>query len=215
MQNMKKLFFILALLLTTGSMQAQKQKEARRVLDATASAFEKGGGIQANFKAESFIDGNLQGSTNGEMRVDGEKFCLSTDETITWFDGKTQWSYVKPNDEVNISTPTEEEQQNINPYAFVNIYKKGYNYSMRETTLRGKACYEVTLIAQDKKSSLPTIILDIEKSNRVPLCVRLQHDAQTWTRITIQSYEDKQSFPANHFEFNRHDFPQAEIIDLR
>lgn len=191
------------------------QTSAKKVLDATADKLTRNGDIQLSFKADQFTSGQQNGSAFGNMQISGNKFKITTPDMITWYNGQTQWSYVLNNEEVNISTPTEEEQQNINPYAFVNIYKKGYNYSMRETTLRGKACYEVTLIAQDKKSSLPTIILDIEKGNRVPLCVRLQHDAQTWTRITIQSYEDKQSFPANHFEFNRHDFPQAEIIDLR
>lgn len=197
------------------TLTAAGQTSAKKVLDATADKLTRNGDIQLSFKADQFTSGQQNGSAFGNMQISGNKFKITTPDMITWYNGQTQWSYVLNNEEVNISTPTEEEQQNINPYAFVNIYKKGYNYSMRETTLRGKACYEVTLIAQDKKSSLPTIILDIEKSNRVPLCVRLQHDAQTWTRITIQSYEDKQSFPANHFEFNRHDFPQTEIIDLR
>lgn len=197
------------------TLTAAGQTSAKKVLDATADKLTRNGDIQLSFKADQFTSGQQNGSAFGNMQISGNKFKITTPDMITWYNGQTQWSYVLNNEEVNISTPTEEDQQNINPYAFVNIYKKGYNYSMRETTLRGKACYEVTLIAQDKKSSLPTIILDIEKSNRVPLCVRLQHDAQTWTRITIQSYEDKQSFPANHFEFNRHDFPQAEIIDLR
>lgn len=197
------------------TLTAAGQTSAKKVLDATADKLTRNGDIQLSFKADQFTSGQQNGSAFGNMQISGNKFKITTPDMITWYNGQTQWSYVLNNEEVNISTPTEEEQQNINPYAFVNIYKKGYNYSMRETTLRGKACYEVTLIAQDKKSSLPTIILDIEKGNRVPLCVRLQHDAQTWTRITIQSYEDKQSFPANHFEFNRHDFPQAEIIDLR
>lgn len=197
------------------TLTAAGQTSAKKILDATADKLTRNGDIQLSFKADQFTSGQQNGSAFGNMQISGNKFKITTPDMITWYNGQTQWSYVLNNEEVNISTPTEEEQQNINPYAFVNIYKKGYNYSMRETTLRGKACYEVTLIAQDKKSSLPTIILDIEKGNRVPLCVRLQHDAQTWTRITIQSYEDKQSFPANHFEFNRHDFPQAEIIDLR
>ena len=200
MQNMKKLFFILALLLTTGSMQAQKQKEARRVLDATASAFEKGGGIQANFKAESFIDGNLQGSTNGEMRVDGEKFCLSTDETITWFDGKTQWSYVKPNDEVNISTPTPEELQTMNPYAFLRIYKKGFNYTVSNGSLRGKPTYEVILTAENKNQPIQEIRLDVEQKTYTPLCIRIR-DNQTWTRIVIDNFKNRQKFGKDAFTF--------------
>lgn len=211
---MKKLFFILALFLTTGSMQAQKQKEARRVLDATASAFEKGGGIQAHFKAETFIDGNLQGSINGEMRVDGEKFCLSTDETITWFDGETQWSYVIPNDEVNISTPTPEELQTMNPYAFLRIYKKGFNYTVSNGSLRGKPTYEVILTTENKNQPIQEIRLDVEQKTYTPLCIRIR-DNQTWTRIVIDNFKDRQKFGHDAFTFDSKAYPNAEVIDLR
>ena len=37
---------------------------------------------------------------------------------ITWYNGETQWSCMKANDEVNV-VPTPEEQQSMNPYTFV------------------------------------------------------------------------------------------------
>ena len=140
------------------TLTAAGQTSAKKVLDATADKLTRNGDIQLSFKADQFTSGQQNGSAFGNMQISGNKFKITTPDMITWYNGQTQWSYVLNNEEVNISTPTEEEQQNINPYAFVNIYKKGYNYSMRETTLRGKACYEVTLIAQDKKSSLPTTL---------------------------------------------------------
>ena len=134
---------------------------------------------------------------------------------ITWYNGETQWSYVKANEEVNVSVPTAEEQQNINPYAFLDIYKKGYNYSIKETTLRGKPCYEVTLKAQRKNNNLRTLIIDIEKSTYAPLCIRMQQNNQTWVRISVLSYTGNRQFKPEYFEFNHKDYPQAEIIDLR
>ena len=69
---------------------------------------------------------------------------MTTPDMITWYNGETQWSYMKANDEVNVSVPTPEEQQSMNPYTFVNLYKEGYHYQLKETTLRGKSCYEIT-----------------------------------------------------------------------
>ena len=195
---------------------AETGKDARKVLDTTASLITGKGGIRADFKADSFAGGQLQGSTSGTMCLWGEKFQMTTPDMTTWYNGETQWSYVKANEEVNVSVPTPEERQGMNPYTFVNLYKSGYHYEMKETTLRGKACYEVTLTAQDKKASLRTVILDIDQKTYVPLCVRMQQGGNGhWTRISIHGFHTGQAFKASDFEFNASDFPQAEVIDLR
>lgn len=212
---MKKILGLICAVLL-GIMPATAQKSAKEVLDATANAFTKGGGIEATFKVDQFNNNNqVKGSVSGVMHIKGKKFQMTTADMITWYDGKTQWSYVKNNEEVNISTPTPEEQQNMNPYAFVYLYKKGYNYSMKETTLRGKSCYEVTLLAKSTKNSLHTIIIDIEKGNYAPLCIRLQQKDKTWARITVQHYTTNRTYKDSDFVFNHKDFPKAEIIDLR
>ena len=77
----------------------------------------------------------------------------------------------------------------MNPYAFVNLYKDGYGYIMKKTTLRGKPCYEVTLTAKDRQKSLRTIILDIDQQTYAPMCVRMQqNDNGNWTRIAIHQF---------------------------
>ena len=133
----RKLIGLLILMLGLLPAGAQNKNDAKKVLDATAAAFKKQGGIEATFKADQFDHSNLKGSVSGTMHIQGRQFQLTTPDMITWYNGETQWSYVKANEEVNVSVPTAEEQQNINPYAFLDIYKKGYNYSMKETTLRG------------------------------------------------------------------------------
>ena len=68
----------------------------------------------------------MEGSESGTIQLKGEKFVLKASEVITWFDGKTQWSYVVRNDEVNVSNPTQEELQQINPYTFLYMYQKDF-----------------------------------------------------------------------------------------
>lgn len=213
---MKKILCLMALSLHLTAGHAQQNGDARKVLDATAAQITGKGGVKADFKADSFSGGNLQGSASGTMCIQGEKFQMTTPDMITWYNGETQWSYVKANEEVNVSVPTPEERQSMNPYAFVNLYKDGYDYTIKETTLRGKPCYEVTLTAKDKRKSLRTIILDIDQRTYAPMCVRMQQrDNGNWTRIAIHQFHTGQSFKTAVFEFNPKDFPQAEIIDLR
>ena len=213
---MKKYLWIMALCLCFAKGNAQGNADARKVLDATAAQVTGQGGVKARFKADSFTDGNLQGSVSGTMCLQGEKFRMDTPEMVTWYNGETQWSYVKANEEVNVSVPTPEERQAMNPYAFVHLYKEGYGLALKETVLRGKPCYEVTLADQSGQKALRTIILDIDRRTSVPMCVRMQRreDGQ-WTRIAIHQFRSGQAFDADDFEFSPADYPQAEVIDLR
>ena len=60
----------------------------------------------------------------------GNRFYLNSGGIQSWFDGTTQWSYLESSEEVNVSNPTPEELQTINPYALLSIYKSGYNYKV-------------------------------------------------------------------------------------
>lgn len=213
---MKRILWTVLLCLVFIQVKAQQMPDARKILDETASLFTGRGGVKAVFKADEFTDGDLQGSTSGMMCIQGNKFQMTTPDMIIWCNGETQWSYMKANGEVNVSVPTLEERQNMNPYTFVNLYKDGYNYQLKETTLRGKSCYEITLVANNKRKSPRTIILDINKENHGLMCIRMQQrKKEQWTRISIHQFHTGQSFVATDFEFNPKDYPQAEIIDLR
>ena len=93
---------------------------AKAVLDKTASVVSNKSGAKASFT----IKGD-QMNASGTIAIKGRKFQAATPQASIWFDGKTQWTYLKKNDEVNIATPSVEEQQAINPYNFINMYKNG------------------------------------------------------------------------------------------
>ena len=118
------------------------QKEAKEVLDKTASAFRQSGGIHATFTVQTYVKSKLQNTSSGNIRLKGDKFLLDAEGVKTWFDGRTQWSYVAGNDEVNVAQPTSEELQSINPYAFLSIYEKGYDLKVgKKTVYAGKSVY--------------------------------------------------------------------------
>ena len=112
----KYIFSVLIALLSLPVIAQQQQSQAKAVLDRTADAFRKAGGVKADFVVKAVTNGLAEGAENGTIQLKGEKFVLKTSDVVTWFDGKTQWSYVAKNDEVNVSSPTQEELQQINPY---------------------------------------------------------------------------------------------------
>ena len=97
------------------------------ILDKAASAYENSNGISASFALYTRSDmQKMSESFEGTINMRGDKFTLVTPDMITWFDGKTQWSYVERNDEVNVSTPSGEELQFTNPAILLRVYKKGF-----------------------------------------------------------------------------------------
>lgn len=212
---MKKIFLLLLFVCTLQNVAAQKDPQARKVLEATEKTFEKGKGISARFTAENFVNGQSQGSSTGTMKIKGQKFQLTTNDLITWFDGKTQWSYLKQNDEVNVSTPSASELQGMNPYAILNIYKKGFNYSVQKGTLRGQGVYTVRLTAENQSNDIQEILLDVSQSNYTPFCIRFRQKNGNWTKIVVRDFKNQQKFNDQDFTFPKEAYPNAEVIDLR
>ena len=213
----KYIFSVLIALLSLPVIAQQQQSQAKSILDKTAEAFRKAGGVKADFTVKVITDGLIEGVEHGTIQLKGEKFVLKTTDIVTWFDGKTQWSYVAKNDEVNVSNPTQEELQQINPYTFLYMYQKGFSYKLGTMkTFRGKAIWEVVLTAKDKAQDLERITLYVTKNTYEPLYILLQQrDQQTRNEITVTGYQTRLNYADSIFSFDKKQYPNAEIIDLR
>lgn len=200
---MKKLFFLLAfvhLYIVPASAES-----AKSILDKAAASVSNPSGVQANFQMVS----QQFGSTTGSISVKGQKFHAATPEAIIWFDGKTQWTYMKQNEEVNVSTPTEAELQAINPYNFINIYKTGFKLSSKKVG----SSYEVHLKATNKKRRIQEMYIIVDQKTYHPTHVKMLQKGK-WSVLLISGLKTTPLSDAL-FQFNAKDFPKAEIIDLR
>lgn len=178
---------------------------AQQVLDKTAKVIGKKSGASANFSMSS----PKYGSASGTIAIKGNKFNARTAQATVWNDGKTQWTYMKKTNEVNVSNPTQAQQMSMNPYTFINIYKTGYTSTMK--TIGSN--YKVRLVAQNKKRTVQELILTIDKKSYIPSQIKMRQ-GNTWSTITVSNFKAK-SISNSTFVFNSKDFPKAEIVDLR
>ena len=199
---MKKIGFVITLLLLCTGIQAES---AKSILDKAAAVVSNPSGVKAHFQMIS----KQFGSTNGEIAVKGNKFHATTPDATIWFDGKTQWTYMKGSDEVNVSNPSEAELQAINPYNFINIYKKGFKLSAKTVD----NSYEVHLKPTNKTRKIQEMYIIVDKNTYHPTHVKMLRKDK-WSVIII-SQLTATSLNDAMFQFNAKDFPQAEIIDLR
>ncbi|MBQ8051132.1 MAG: hypothetical protein IJ197_06100 [Bacteroidaceae bacterium] len=213
---MKRILFLLLVCSLGLTAQAgTKDKEARKVLDATAAHISKAGGIALQFTATSILGKTPQGSTIGTMDVQGRKFTIQSTDMLTWFDGRTQWSMQVGDTEVNMTEPTGTELQAMNPYAFLSIYKKGFNYKMKRGKMsNGKQGYRLTLTADNAKQEIREIFLEVDLQYN-PVRVSMRQGKSQWMRLVVNSFTTGKQFPDSHFTFPKSQYPDAEIIDLR
>ena len=147
---LKKVLLLVCLsMFVFNATKAQKDNDARKVLDKTAAIVGNKGGALANFKLSN---GKL-GAISGTISIKGNKFYARTSKATVWFNGKTQWSYLPSTNEVNVSNPNQSQQAAMNPYTFINMYKSGYNLSMNKV---GRD-YQVHLVAEKGNKGIPEL----------------------------------------------------------
>ena len=203
MKIQRNILFALAFMLSVNAF-SQSSADAKKVLDKAAAVVGRRGGAAANFS----ITGGEVGRTSGSIIIKGNKFKAITPETTIWFDGKTQWAYMKSTNEVNVSTPSEAKRLSMNPYAFITMYKSGYRLSMKTTT----DSYIVHLQAIHPARSMQEFYVTISKTFYPQQIKMLQ--GKKWVTINISSFRAA-SHPNSYFRFRHSDAPSAEVVDLR
>ncbi|MGI6223336.1 MAG: LolA-like putative outer membrane lipoprotein chaperone [Prevotella sp.] len=198
----KLILFSFCFLISVASF-AQNEKQARKVLDKASAIISNRSGAKANFAVYS-----NKVKTTGSIAIKGNKFQVTTPQAIVWYNGKTQWSYMKQNNEVNISNPNQSQRAQMNPYVFVNCYKKGYKMNMKDV---GNS-KEIHLTATSK-NSIPQMYIIVDDRTGVPSHVKMKING-SWTTIVISNFK-KANLSDSYFNFNAKEFPHAELIDLR
>ena len=203
----------LCLLLWVSCMPLWAQQEsAREILDRTAEAIRSAGGVKVLFTVQT-SDGDRQ---TGCIRLQGDRFRLEAGGIITWFDGHTQWTYLPSSEEVNVSEPSPEELQTLNPYAWLSLYNKGYKLKLGKVDNPAfSGCHKVVLTAEDRQQELQCIILYVSKENGRPARISMAQRGGGTALIVIDSFEGGQTYTEGDFRFEPKEYPMAEVVDLR
>ena len=160
---------------------------AKQVLDKTAGIVAAKSGAKASFS----IKGD-QMNASGTIAIKGKKFQATIPQATIWFDGKTQWTYLKA----------------INPYNFIYMYQKGYKYTMEKKN----GSFIVHLTATDKRG-IQEMYITVNQKTYIPSQIRMKQQ-KGWTTIDISNFKQAK-LSDGMFRFNSKDFPNAEVIDLR
>ena len=178
------------------------------MLDKCVAAINASGGATANYSITSG-----QGTSQGTITMQGNKFRVISTEAKCWYDGKTQWSWSPLTNEVNITTPTADELQMTNPIAAAQHFKS--NFNMKKAKAKTANTYVIKLTPKNKKDNIKTLWLYFDETTSLLRTARFEMSDKSVYIVKITGYKHK-SLPASTFTFNKSQVPAGtQVVDLR
>ncbi len=216
---MKKLASIILLLLFIYApySQAQQDPKAKTILDAVNQKYKSLKAFRAYFVYTMLSpNSGVNESFEGNIVVRGSKFYLQLPEQHVITDAKTQWTYMKDGNEVNISEYAPDKDE-ITPDKIYGIYEQNYDYAyVEEMTEDGRAYHIIDLKPKNKDAhSFFKIRLKIVKSsNSLKSWEIFEKNANRYT-YSVNKFEEVK-VPDSYFKYNASKYPSnPEVVDLR
>ncbi|MGK6351876.1 LolA family protein [Parapedobacter sp. DT-150] len=210
---------LVALLLAfTAQGHAQTDAAAKSLLSKVSKTYEGHKTIQADFtlkvqQPQQTDSYNESGSILMEQATG--KFYITTSNQDLISDGKTQWTILKEEQEVQV-TAADHSADAISPTNIFSFYNSGYKYVSAPDERAGNVQLEVVeLSPENPRTPYFKIKLRINKATN------LIHDATVFDKggvkyvYAIKNTKANPQIAADRFTFKSSSYPGMEIVDLR
>lgn len=202
----KKMILTLLTAIVTMALNAANNP-AETQLAKTASALRSAKSLTAQFAATT-----PDGSGFGTLVMAGDKFKMSTDDMTIWYDGRNQWTMMKSAGECNLTEPTAEELQEVNPLAVIDRFRSNYKASLLQSAAK---VWKIRLTSRSPKAEIRTADLTIDPRTNLPKSIVMTTRSGQKISISVSSVKTGSALPLSTFKFDNKKFPTIELIDLR
>jgi outer membrane lipoprotein-sorting protein len=214
---MKRIIPLLfALLFVSPWVKAQQDPRAGKILDAMRAKYQAMKVFNAAFtQTLENPSSKIKETMQGDITVSGEKFRLKLKDQEIINNGTTIWTYMKSENEVNISDNDPDDQQ-MSPNAIFTLYQKGYKYAFAEEKREGGQVYNIIELSPlDKNNSVYKVLIQInKKDNSVKSWKMFRNNGNRYT-YTIKDFDPNPAVDANYFAFDKSKYKGVKVIDLR
>ncbi|MAQ76843.1 MAG: hypothetical protein CL613_11005 [Aquimarina sp.] len=210
---MKKLLFLLIALVSIHAIEAQS---ARQLLDEVSKKVKSYDNIIIGFKYSlSNPSENVSQETRGDVTLKGNKYLLKLMGTEQMYDGKNLHVIIPEDEEINISSQSEDDAGSITPSKMLTFYEDGYSYKMDiEQNVNGRKIQYVKLTPIDGNSELKEILLGIDKQTKhIYKMIQSQKNGTNVT-ITVNSFKTNQPLSETLFKFDESKYSSYYINRL-
>lgn len=216
---MKRILFAFALIGTISfTAAAQNVAKAKEILAAVSKKYRSYDVVKTDFtftlnNVAAKVKETQQGTLYVKANANKYKVAMTNQDLIS--DGKVQWTYLKNDQEVQISN-VDNSGDAINPAKIFTIYEKGFKYAYTgEQKVGGKTFQMIDLTPTDSKKSIFKVRLSIDKvSRQIANVVIFEKNGNNYT-YQVKTFSPNIKVPETTFAFDAKKYPGVEVVDLR
>lgn len=216
---MKKILPLLfALVFVLNMASGQTDPKAKAILAEVSKKYRSYNNIQANFTFSiENKQNNLKQTDKGTIyaKSNTKKYKVTMADRDLISDGKVQWTYLKNDDEVQV-TSADPADDALNPANVFTLFEKGFKYIYNGERKVGNKVYQmIDLSPLDAKKPFYKIRLSIDKATKQLSNVLIfDKNSSTYT-YSITGFVPNAKVPESTYTFNAKNFPGVEVVDLR
>ncbi len=213
-QLMKNNFPLLLLIVLTSIAIPQQQEEDK------AFAILDGVGQHRNFRAKfayhsQLPQGHSEKKLEGTITVQDSQYYLTTADREVISNGETVWTYLIAAQEVEIDD-YHLSQEVATPWTLLSNYQQDYElFELCHQKVDEQFYDVVTLVARDKESTLPQVVLTIERGNSHIKRLEMLDSSENWHIFSIIQFETDLALDPSFFNFDPEQHADIEVIDMR
>ena len=209
---------LLPLLLFSTQSYTQTDVAAGTLLNKVSKTYEGYKTIQADFTITIQQPQQTTGySETGTIYMEAAvgKYHISMDSQDLISDGKTQWTVLKEEQEVQV-TEADNSSDAISPVNIFSFYNEGYKYvSAPDERAGNMQLHVVELSPEDTRAPYFKIKLRIDKSSNLIQDATIFDKGGSKYTYAIKNTKANPQIAADKFAFSQSNYPGMEIVDLR
>ena len=212
---MKKIVIIAVALLGIVTTSIAQDAKAKVVLDKMSSKVKSMSSMKANFTLTAKdAGGKTILNEKGTLQMKGDKYSVVLPKQQIISDGKTMWTYMQANNEVQVATYNESEVQISPKKLFPTSYASEYGYTYAgEKTVNGKKVDVVYLTPKAKKNFKSVTIL-VDKNGQL-VSGSVEEGNGGYYTFNLNGIQANAANADALYNFDTKKYPGVEVIDLR
>lgn len=225
---MKKILIFSVLSLLTSYTFAQKDAAAKEILNKVSAKYRTYDVVKTDFdftldNKQAGIKETQSGTLIAKSKANKFRVTIYSPESTAKqdvaqeiiSDGKTQWTYLKKDNEVQVNN-VDVSGEGLNPAQVFTIYEHGYKYIYTgDTKVNGKVYQEIDLTPEDINKSFFKVRLLIDKVKKQIYSALIFDKNGNHYTYTLKSLVPNPPINESLFSFDAKAHKGVEVVDLR